>query len=60
VLENVSNLISEKAAAKGLELIFDIDPAVSTHPKGDPLRLGQILINFAITRSSSPNAATSS
>ena len=46
VLENVSNLISEKASAKGLELIFDIDPAVSTHPEGDPLRLGQILINF--------------
>ena len=46
VLENVGNLISEKASAKGLELIFDIDPAVSTHPKGDPLRLGQILINY--------------
>ncbi len=46
VLENVGNLISEKAAAKGLELIFDIDPKVSTHPKGDPLRLGQILINY--------------
>ena len=46
VLENVSNLISEKAIAKGLELIFDIEPAVSPHPKGDPLRLGQILINF--------------
>ena len=46
VLENVSNLISEKATAKGLELIFDIDAKVSTHPKGDPLRLGQILINF--------------
>ena len=46
VLENVSNLISEKAMAKGLELIFDIDPKVSTHPKGDPLRLGQILINY--------------
>ena len=46
VLENVSNLISEKATGKGLELIFDIDPVVSTHPKGDPLRLGQILINF--------------
>jgi len=46
VLENVSDLISEKASAKGLELIFDIDSAVSTHPKGDPLRLGQILINF--------------
>jgi len=46
VLENVSNLISEKASAKGLELIFDVDSAVSTHSQGDPLRLGQILINF--------------
>ena len=50
VLENVSNLISEKASAKGLELIFDIDPAVSTQFKGDPLRLGQILINFSQQR----------
>ena len=46
VLENVSDLITEKASAKGLELIFRIDPAVDMHPKGDPLRLGQILINF--------------
>src|SRR3954452_1860334 len=46
VLENVSDLITEKASAKGLELIFDIDPAVDMHPKGDPLRLGQILINY--------------
>src|SRR5437660_761760 len=46
VLENVSDLITEKASAKGLELILDIDPAVDIHPKGDPLRLGQILINF--------------
>jgi two-component system sensor histidine kinase/response regulator len=46
VLENVSDLIAEKATAKGLELIFDIDSSVSTRPKGDPLRLGQILINF--------------
>jgi signal transduction histidine kinase/CheY-like chemotaxis protein len=46
VLENVSNLISEKASAKSLELIFDIDPKVPTQLKGDPLRLGQILINF--------------
>jgi len=42
----VSDLISEKASSKGLELIFDVDPAVEMHPKGDPLRLGQILINF--------------
>ena len=47
VLENVSNLISEKASDKGLELIFDIEPSVvSTRLRGDPLRLGQILINF--------------
>jgi two-component system sensor histidine kinase/response regulator len=46
VLENVGNLISEKASAKGLELIFDIEPSVSPFFKGDPLRLGQILINF--------------
>jgi CheY-like chemotaxis protein/HPt (histidine-containing phosphotransfer) domain-containing protein len=46
VLENVSDLIAEKALAKGLELIFHIDPAVDMHPKGDPLRLGQILINL--------------
>jgi signal transduction histidine kinase/DNA-binding response OmpR family regulator/HPt (histidine-containing phosphotransfer) domain-containing protein len=46
VLENVSNLVSEKASAKALELIFDIDSAVPMQLKGDPLRLGQILINF--------------
>jgi two-component system sensor histidine kinase/response regulator len=46
VLENVGNLISEKASAKGLELIFDIDLSVARHLRGDPLRLGQILINF--------------
>jgi two-component system sensor histidine kinase/response regulator len=46
VLENVGNLMSEKASAKGLELIFDVEPQVSTHFRGDPLRLGQILINF--------------
>jgi two-component system, sensor histidine kinase and response regulator len=47
VLENVGNLISEKAEEKGLELIFDIEPLVnSTRLRGDPLRLGQILINF--------------
>ena len=46
VLGNVANLMSEKAASKGLELIFDVDKSVWTHFKGDPLRLGQILINF--------------
>ena len=47
MLENVANLIGEKAAAKGLELIFDIDPALPRRLKGDSLRIGQILINYA-------------
>src|SRR5262249_17241990 len=46
VLENVSNAVSERASAKGLELIFDIEPSVANRLRGDPLRLGQILINF--------------
>jgi len=47
VLDNVANLTAEKASAKGLELIFITDKGVPTHLLGDPLRLGQILINYA-------------
>jgi len=47
VLDNISNLISEKADAKGLELIFDIDIALANDLRGDPLRLSQVLINYA-------------
>ena len=47
VLENVANLIGEKCINKGLELVFDVDPALSDCMLGDPLRLGQILINYA-------------
>ncbi|MGE5502904.1 MAG: response regulator [Actinomycetota bacterium] len=47
VLDNVANLISEKAAAKGLELIFDVAAEVPNNLVGDPLRLGQVLINYA-------------
>jgi len=46
LLDNVTNLISDKTAAKGLELIFDIDQTLPACLQGDPLRLGQILINF--------------
>jgi two-component system sensor histidine kinase/response regulator len=46
VLENVRDLTSEKASAKRLELIFDVDPSISSQLRGDPLRLGQVLINF--------------
>jgi signal transduction histidine kinase/CheY-like chemotaxis protein/HPt (histidine-containing phosphotransfer) domain-containing protein len=46
VLENVANLIGEKASHKGLELIFDVPKDVPYVFLGDPLRLGQILVNF--------------
>jgi two-component system sensor histidine kinase/response regulator len=47
VLDNVANLTAEKAGAKGLELVFETDKSVPNHLMGDPLRLGQILINYA-------------
>ncbi|WP_371324811.1 response regulator [Dechloromonas sp. ZY10] len=47
VLENVANLTQEKAMTKGLELIFNVSPQVPETLIGDPLRLGQILLNFA-------------
>ncbi|MDO8607677.1 MAG: PAS domain S-box protein [Phaeospirillum sp.] len=46
VLDNVANLISEKAAAKGLELLFDVGPDVPLDLIGDSLRLGQVLVNY--------------
>ena len=47
VLDNVATMVGEKAAAKGLELIFDVPPDVPRALRGDPLRLGQILVNYA-------------
>ncbi len=47
VLDNVANLIAEKTSAKGLELVFDIDKRVPPNLIGDPLRLGQIFINYS-------------
>ncbi|WP_198159464.1 response regulator [Grimontia marina] len=46
VLDNISNIISIKAKEKDLELIFDIDPDLPDDLVGDPLRLGQIIINL--------------
>jgi PAS domain S-box-containing protein len=47
VLDNVTSLIADKTTAKGLELVFDIGKDVPAVLVGDPLRLGQILINFS-------------
>ena len=46
VLEGVTALVGEKVAAKGLELILDMAADVPVQLIGDPLRLGQILINY--------------
>ncbi len=46
VLENVANLVGEKAGSKGLELVFELAPDLPRSLVGDPLRLGQILVNY--------------
>ncbi|MEY3280955.1 MAG: hypothetical protein RL674_940 [Pseudomonadota bacterium] len=46
ILDDLANLMSEKTNSKGLELIFSIAPNVPKFLNGDPLRLGQILINY--------------
>jgi nitrogen-specific signal transduction histidine kinase len=46
-LGNISTLVGIKTQEKGLELLFKTDPSVPTALVGDPLRLGQILINLS-------------
>ncbi|MGL1933349.1 MAG: ATP-binding protein, partial [Desulfotalea sp.] len=46
VFDNLANLVGLKAEEKGLELMFDLPPELPTSLVGDPLRLGQILINL--------------
>ena len=47
VLDNLATLVGDKATSKGLELLFEVDPSLPPHLVGDPLRLGQVLINYA-------------
>ncbi len=46
VMDNLANLVGMKAEDKGLELLFNASADVPTALVGDPLRLGQILINL--------------
>lgn len=46
VYENLANLTMMKAEEKGLQLYFNRDPQVPDNLIGDPLRLGQILVNL--------------
>ncbi|MGO4378225.1 response regulator [Pseudoduganella sp. RAF19] len=46
MLEHLSSLTASKTDAKRVELVFRVDRGVPVRLVGDPLRLGQILINL--------------
>ncbi|HEY0845510.1 MAG TPA: response regulator [Noviherbaspirillum sp.] len=46
VFANVSTVTGQRAAEKGLRYIFDVAEDVPVHLRGDPLRLGQVLVNL--------------
>jgi len=46
VIDNVSGLVADAAAEKGLKLVIDIAGDVPASLIGDPLRISQILINY--------------
>jgi len=46
VISAVTTLTAQKAHDKGLEFLIHVAPTIPEQLRGDPLRLGQILINF--------------
>ena len=46
VMDNLANLVGLKAQDKGLELLFDVPAELPMALRGDPLRLGQVLVNL--------------
>ena len=46
VLENLSTIVGQKAQDKNIEFLIAAQPDVQQNLVGDPLRLGQILINL--------------
>jgi len=46
VMDNLANLVGMRAEEKGLELLFDVDSQLPSQLVGDPLRLGQVLLNL--------------
>ncbi|UGQ45756.1 PAS domain S-box protein [Massilia endophytica] len=47
VMQTLTTVVAPKAAGKGLLMEFDIDPTLPAVLRGDPLRIGQVLINYA-------------
>ena len=50
VLDNLSSIVSQKAQDKNLEFLISAQHKVPSNLVGDPLRLGQILINLVQQR----------
>ena len=46
MLENLSTVVGQKANDKNLEFLIAAQPDIPPQLVGDPLRLGQILINL--------------
>ena len=46
VIDGAIDSVSLRAAEKGLEFVVDIEPESPSHYRGDPTRLGQILLNL--------------
>ncbi|MEK9587527.1 MAG: response regulator [Gammaproteobacteria bacterium] len=47
ILEDLATVLATDVEEKGLELLFNVAPDVPRHVIGDPLRLGQVLLNLA-------------
>jgi signal transduction histidine kinase/DNA-binding response OmpR family regulator len=45
-LAQLMRSIAHRAHAKGLELAYHVDPSVPDHLRGDPHRLGQVVVNL--------------
>jgi signal transduction histidine kinase/CheY-like chemotaxis protein len=46
VLDAAVDSVALRAAEKGLEFIVDVEPLIPTRYRGDPTRLGQVLLNL--------------
>ncbi|MGZ8290083.1 MAG: CHASE domain-containing protein [Telluria sp.] len=47
LMQNIAGQLGDAADAKGLALEFEIAPGLAHQLRGDPLRLEQVLLNFA-------------
>jgi signal transduction histidine kinase/HPt (histidine-containing phosphotransfer) domain-containing protein len=46
LMRDLTDQMTQRATAKGLVLLTEIDPLLSRHQHGDPIRLQQVLMNF--------------